>query len=126
MVDPKELESYEIIVSPAGVSRHLLDETRPELYKALGPTVGHYRNSIVGGYADLTTAGKIWLAGHWPNTINWFDRLPYWYADMTPVGGGVLFPFDTYEEALDAEIAWLKAHNLPLPVRTESAAHGHT
>jgi len=30
-----------------------------------------------------------------------------WQADMAPVGGPVLGPFDTRQAALDAEVAWL-------------------
>ena len=33
-----------------------------------------------------------------------------WTADMTPVGGPVLGPFDRRSEALEAEHAWLEAH----------------
>jgi hypothetical protein len=30
-----------------------------------------------------------------------------WNADMAPSGGGVLGPFKTRQEALDAEVEWL-------------------
>ena len=33
-----------------------------------------------------------------------------WIADLSPVGGGLLGPFDRRSEALDAEIAWLQRH----------------
>jgi hypothetical protein len=33
-----------------------------------------------------------------------------WSADLRPVGGPVLGPFDRRGEALDAERAWLEAH----------------
>ena len=33
-----------------------------------------------------------------------------WQADMAPVGGPILAPFDTRQEALDAEKIWLKEH----------------
>jgi hypothetical protein len=35
-----------------------------------------------------------------------------WTADMAPVGGPVLGPFDTHQEALDQEVIWLKEHHL--------------
>jgi hypothetical protein len=38
-----------------------------------------------------------------------------WTADLTPVGGPVLGPFDRRSEALDAERAWLEAHRLGGP-----------
>lgn len=31
-----------------------------------------------------------------------------WTADMRPSGGGILGPFDTRTEALEAEIKWLE------------------
>jgi len=33
-----------------------------------------------------------------------------WLADMEPVGGPVLGPFERRSEALDAEVAWLDAN----------------
>ena len=33
-----------------------------------------------------------------------------WHADLAPVGGPVLGPFERRSEALDAEVAWLDAN----------------
>lgn len=33
-----------------------------------------------------------------------------WMADLTPVDGPILGPFDCRSEALAAEVAWLKTH----------------
>jgi len=38
-----------------------------------------------------------------------------WSADMAPVRGPVLDGFASREEALAAEVAWLKDHGTPLP-----------
>lgn len=38
-----------------------------------------------------------------------------WTADMSPVGGPVLGPFDTRETALFEERVWLTTHNIPAP-----------
>jgi hypothetical protein len=38
------------------------------------------------------------------------DRDGRWHADLSPVGGPVLGPFDHRSEALQAEHAWLQAH----------------
>ena len=35
-----------------------------------------------------------------------------WYADMALSGGDVLGPFDSRQEALDAEVAWINQHVL--------------
>jgi hypothetical protein len=34
----------------------------------------------------------------------------HWFADMRPVGGEVLAPFTTREEALATEVKWLQEH----------------
>ena len=36
-----------------------------------------------------------------------------WWAELAPVGGPVLGPFDQRGQALEAERAWLEAHWLP-------------
>jgi hypothetical protein len=33
-----------------------------------------------------------------------------WVADLSPVNGPKLGPFEKRQEALDAEVAWLRAH----------------
>jgi len=38
-----------------------------------------------------------------------------WTADLAPVGGPVLGPFALRQEALDAEVQWLEANNIPIP-----------
>jgi hypothetical protein len=38
-----------------------------------------------------------------------------WVADMSPVNGPKLGPFDTRGEALKQEVAWLQAHDIPAP-----------
>lgn len=35
-----------------------------------------------------------------------------WTADLAPVGGPVLGPFDLHAEAIAAEIAWIDRHHL--------------
>lgn len=35
-----------------------------------------------------------------------------WYADLSPIGGPKLGPFDRRQQALDDEAAWLKVHHL--------------
>jgi hypothetical protein len=38
------------------------------------------------------------------------DEKGRWLADLSPVGGPVLGPFDMRSEALAAEVAWLEEH----------------
>ena len=40
------------------------------------------------------------------------DATGYWFADLSPVGGPVLGPFDCRSNALAAEQVWLEAHRL--------------
>lgn len=40
-----------------------------------------------------------------------------WTADMSPVGGPTLGPFDTRSEALAAEVDWLEKNALCRPTR---------
>lgn len=41
-----------------------------------------------------------------------------WIADLSPVDGPCLGPFDRRSEALAAEQAWLEQQHLPLPSNT--------
>jgi hypothetical protein len=38
------------------------------------------------------------------------DSAGRWHADLSPVGGPVLGPFERRSHALEAERAWLEAH----------------
>lgn len=38
------------------------------------------------------------------------DTCGYWHADLSPVEGPVLGPFESRSEALDAERRWLEDH----------------
>jgi hypothetical protein len=38
-----------------------------------------------------------------------------WWADLTPVEGPVLGPYDTRDYALTMELTWLKKHGTPFP-----------
>ena len=38
-----------------------------------------------------------------------------WYADLSPVGGPMLGPFEYRSDALAAEAAWLLQHGIPIP-----------
>ena len=38
-----------------------------------------------------------------------------WTADLIPVGGPTLGPFERRSDALDAEVAWLLEHGIPVP-----------
>jgi hypothetical protein len=44
-----------------------------------------------------------------------------WSADMKPVKGPFLGPYKKRQDALDAEVAWLKSHDVPVPEETTNA-----
>lgn len=62
---------------------------------------------IYGEAFDLAVFGqpKITRASHVEP-----DEEGRWLADLSPVGGPVLGPFDRRSEALEAELAWLEAN----------------
>lgn len=129
-----------IAVDRDGAGRHLLDE-RPETqdyYDALGQPKETWRNSHVETWSSLSKEARHWrirdyfrqVTGEEPETgplefWSGFTRQQQleamspnkWFADMLPVNGPVLGPFETHGEALAAEIAYLKEHNLPLPAQ---------
>jgi len=65
-------------------------------------------------------AEELDLAALGPLTITRASRVEpdeggRWTADLRPLGGPVLGPFDYRSEALGAEFAWLEAHWLLSP-----------
>ncbi len=67
-----------------------------------GTVLSIYQEAI-----DLTALGRptIARASHVEPTPEGL-----WQADLTPVGGPVLGPFDRRSEALQAELDWLQDH----------------
>ena len=37
-----------------------------------------------------------------------------WFADLSPIGGPLLGPFQLRESALQAEVAWIHKHKIPI------------
>ena len=91
------------------------------------------RASHVEPGSELKQSALLWLHTNMPGiyTAMCRDRsdlhlqyLAKWWADLLPVGGPVLGPFDTNTEALNAEVAYLKEHNIPIcePCREAAVA----
>ena len=83
------MKPIEVVVSPSGIARSLFDD-RLDL-RPLG-AIDIQRGSHVEPNRD----------GHWT-------------ADLSPVGGPVLGPFNKRSEALAAEVAWLQQNWLTRP-----------
>ena len=77
----------ELVVTPAGQVRFVYDETLD--LRALGPSAIRR-----GSHVEPDAQGR-------------------WSADLAPVGGPVLGPFEHRCSALTAEISWLQEHWLP-------------
>ncbi len=107
----------EILISPKGVARHIYSEEASAITAGLGEQTIR-RASHVDVTQDLTKDALNWLLEQWRARANgdWaFEAIPNnkWWADLKPSGGGVLGPFDTRQQALDAETEWLRAHSIP-------------
>ena len=74
----------DLVVTPDGTVRAVYDET-----------------------LDLALLGRVSIrrASHVEPTLE-----GRWQADLSPVGGPVLSPFDRRSEAMEAEQAWLEVH----------------
>ena len=73
-----------------------------------------------GGRVRGVYGEEIDLAALGPLTITRASRVEpddegRWLADLSPVGGPVLGPYDLRSEALGAEVAWLEANWLTNP-----------
>jgi hypothetical protein len=67
---------------------------------------------------DLSALGRLWIRRA---SFVEPEEDGRWWADLAPVGGPVLGPFDRRSDALDAERAWLDAFWLSTPRRSPSA-----
>jgi hypothetical protein len=65
---------------------------------------------IYGEAIDLAALGppRITRASHVEP-----DEMGRWLADLSPVGGPVLGPFDRRSDTLEAEVSWLEQYWLP-------------
>jgi hypothetical protein len=74
----------QLVILPGGVIRCVYDETV---------------DLAALGHPDIMRASHVEPAGD-----------GHWYADLSPVNGPLLGPFERRSEALEAERAWLEAH----------------
>ena len=76
-----------------------------ELFIASGGLISHLYDEAV----DLRRLGDMVItrASHVEP-----DAAGHWWADLSPVGGPMLGPFELRSTALLGEVAWLTAHRL--------------
>ena len=68
---------------------------------------------------DTLAEDAAWLNTRRASNVEPIPGGRWWRADMAPVGGPVLGPFATRKFALKQEVAWLREHNLPLPLEAD-------
>ena len=102
-----------IIFNPSGSARTIYGE---EIDLTQLGTVELRRASHVEPTTELTSKARAWLFDKYEELDNHLASAApdkcYWWADMLPMNGPVLGPFDTRSQALVAEVAWLEEHGL--------------
>ncbi len=126
----------EIIVPKGGGARFIHSDEAMQLMAGLGPAETRRASHVEPNY-NLSMEAVLWLFEKGPladescslktelrimsangqaaTTDELRKQLPRdkWWADLLPVGGPVLGPFEGKQLALDAEVAWLSAHHIP-------------
>ena len=122
-------QSQDLIVTKTGEVRGINSPLVAKIADALG-TSEIMRASHVDPTNELSDAALAWLLANRPEVIREVPTIGYlndtpraamirqlpatWWADMLPVGGPVLGQFPSYDAARDAEIVWLREHNIPV------------
>lgn len=91
-----------------GAVRHLVDTFSEQIGAAIGPKTSTMRASHVEVFGNLSADAKAEVRHLHP----FINRNSFW-VDMSPVGGPVMGPFADYDVAIQTEIDYLQAHNLP-------------
>jgi len=112
---PEERE-YDLFISD-GQLRYIHDDALTDLFKGLGP-IHTRRASHVEFTSGLSESALREAARQFSipdcHTVKELQHLlpQKWWADLGPSHGPVLGPFDKHQQAIDAELVWLKEHNL--------------
>lgn len=100
-----------IVIPPQGGARALYSPQAHQLLSAIG-TVQTRRASHVEPSGSLRPEAASWLlqGGTTPLAEG------AWWADLLPVDGPVLGPFETRDAAVAAELVWLQDHQYPVSI----------
>lgn len=127
---------YQVVIPRAGIAageqkvRAIYSPLTASLLSAMGETEMRRASHVEPG-SELSDAALAWLltnktateqVSHHAAKLCWrmwtsngrCRVVDKWWADLLPVDGPVLGPFDTNTEALEAEVVWLKEHNIPI------------
>ena len=107
-----------VIISRDGSIRGIYSELTASLANSIGNRPVGRRASHVEFGCDLSQDAL--SCCRYANLVNGRYKINdngsnQWFADMTPVRGPVLGPYETRQNALDAETAWLLENNIPVP-----------
>jgi hypothetical protein len=105
------MRTIKVVIPPDGSPRAVYSEAAQALLAPLG-NVEIRRASRVEPTAYLGYNARTWLFQHRGITT---DEYSYdlWWADLTPVDGPVLGPYNTRDYALKEEIEWLDKNGTP-------------
>jgi len=109
-------DTHALVVAPDGTSRYFVESGADRCFASIGKRVATWRSSHVETWSSLSVAARAQAAKLIPalaTSDDLRDFKMFWWADLTPVGGPVLGPFDMRDDALIEEKAWLLQHNLP-------------
>jgi hypothetical protein len=109
------------ISSGANPVRAIYDPAVNDVLQAVGGTSTKRASHVEPG-SGLSQNALTYLCPDYAHVVNIYgspleihdEYANKWFADMTPVGGQVLGPFDDRDAALTAEVEWLHANDIPV------------
>lgn len=104
--------SMQLIAANDGTVRYLAGEERLPLTEQFGPVQRHVRCSRVDGWDDLSWTAQGWIRCYRQEHA---EQPQFFWVDLLQLANYILGPFLTYDLAIQAEVHWLKEHQLPLP-----------
>lgn len=120
-----------IIVGKDGKMRHLYHPIADQITDSVSDKSELHRASHLEPTEELSKAALHWLRDNYADTDlrtctdmhSVRERLPRgWWADLSPMNGGVLGPFASKPEAAAAEETWLLANNLQ-PIKVQAVRY---
>ena len=105
------MKQVKVVIPPDGSPRAVYSEEAQALLAPIGD-VEVRRASHVEPTAELSDDAREWLLNS-RGVQSALLREHAWWADLTPVNGPVLGPYNTRDYALKEEIDWLDKNGTP-------------